>query len=239
MDAVLAFDGAYYTDVTADNDPDAGGFQPFGPLAAGRLGAAASASTPKLPFPGGLSCSLAFWPATDRGVPAPSPCGGGARPSTRRRRSSGSTGPGPPGSRSRSCRTTTLAFTLPRVRAGDAAGGRNDRARQPMPGKVDAKRAWLRARLAATFYEQAPTLSLVRRQRGRRARRADRAERGPRRQRRRAETDLHALEHARARRHARTHNRRGQRPATLDRGRRLFRQRPERHGLSARPDHGR
>jgi predicted phage baseplate assembly protein len=30
-----------------------------------------------------------------------------------------------------------------------------------MPGKTDAKRAWLRARLAATFYESAPTLSLV------------------------------------------------------------------------------
>jgi predicted phage baseplate assembly protein len=30
-----------------------------------------------------------------------------------------------------------------------------------MPGKADAQRAWIRARLAATFYESAPALSLV------------------------------------------------------------------------------
>ena len=35
---------------------------------------------PKLPLPGGLAeLALGFWPATDRGVPPPSPCGGGAR----------------------------------------------------------------------------------------------------------------------------------------------------------------
>ncbi len=79
MDAVVVFDGTYYTDVTAANNPASGGFQPFGPLAL--PGAALMLGfNPALPFPGGVELSLAFWPALARSMPPPMPCGGGASP---------------------------------------------------------------------------------------------------------------------------------------------------------------
>jgi predicted phage baseplate assembly protein len=159
MDAVLAFDGAYYVDVTADNVPSGGGFKPFGPLAA--AGSALLVGfNPKKPFPGGLAVSFGVWPATNRGVPAPSPCGGGASPVYAPAQIVWEYWTGAAWAPLKVLMDTTLAFTIPGfVRAMLPPAGQI--ALSTMPGKVDAKRAWLRARLATTFYEQAPTLSLV------------------------------------------------------------------------------
>lgn len=160
MDAVLAFDGAYYTDVTADNVPGSGGFQPFGPLAPAGS-ALLIGFNPKAPFPSGLTVSLGFWPATNRGVPAPSPCGGGASPVYAPAQIVWEYWAGTAWRPLKVLSDTTLAFTLPGfVQLMLPAAGMI--VLSTMPGKVDTKRAWLRARLAATFYEQAPTLSLVR-----------------------------------------------------------------------------
>lgn len=160
MDAVLAFDGVYYTDLTAGNVPGAGGFQPFGPLAPAGS-ALLIGFNPKLAFPGGLAVSLGFWPATNRGVPAPSPCGGGASPVYAPAQIVWEYWAGTAWRPLKVLSDTTLAFTLPGfVQVILPAAGLI--VPSTMPGKVDAKRAWLRARLAATFYERAPTLSLVR-----------------------------------------------------------------------------
>ncbi len=160
MDAVLAFDGTYYTDVTGDNVPGAGGFQPFGALAP--VGSALLIGfNPKLPFPGGLAVSFGFWPAADRGVPSPSPCGGGASAVVAPAQIVWEYWAGTAWRPLKVLSDTTLAFTLPGfLQVMLPAAGLI--VPSTMPGKVDAKRAWLRARLAATFYEQAPTLSLVR-----------------------------------------------------------------------------
>jgi predicted phage baseplate assembly protein len=159
MDAVLAFDGAYYTDVTNSNVAGGGGFQPFGPLAA--AGSALLVGfRPKLPIPGGVPVSLGVWPAINRGVPAPSPCGGGASAVYAPAQIVWEYWAGTAWAPLKVLSDNTLAFTMPGfVQAMLPAAGQI--ALSTMPGKVDAKRAWLRARLAETFYEQAPTLSLV------------------------------------------------------------------------------
>ncbi len=159
MDAVLAFDGAYYTDVTTDNVPSSDGFQPFGPLAAAGS-ALLLGFNPKQPFPGGLAVSFGLWPATNRGVPPPSPCGGGASPVYAPAQIVWEYWAGTAWQPLKVLSDSTLAFTIPGfVQVMLPAAG--NIVLSTMPGKVDAKRAWLRARLAATFYEEAPTLSLV------------------------------------------------------------------------------
>jgi predicted phage baseplate assembly protein len=160
LDAVMAYDGAYYTDVSAANVAGAGGFQPFGPLAP--VGAALLLGfNPKQPFPGGLVVSLGFWPAIDRGVTPPSPCGGGASPVYASAQIVWEYFAGSAWVPLKVLSDSTLAFTIPGfVRLMLPAAGLI--VPSTLPGKIDAKRAWLRARLAATFYEQAPTLSLVR-----------------------------------------------------------------------------
>ena len=90
MDAVLAYDGTFYTDVTTLNvpppsNPNAAasaaqtGFAPFGPLAnqgaALMLGFNAGSN-----FPAVSNSSLGVWPALARAMPPPMPCGGGASP---------------------------------------------------------------------------------------------------------------------------------------------------------------
>jgi predicted phage baseplate assembly protein len=159
MDAVLAFDGVYYTDVTTDNVPSSDGFQPFGPLAAAGS-ALLLGFNPKQPFPGGLAVSFGLWPATNRGVPPPSPCGGGASPVYAPAQIVWEYWAGTAWQPLKVLTDSTLAFTIPGfVQVMLPAAG--NIVLSTMAGKVDAKRAWLRARLAATFYEQAPTLSLV------------------------------------------------------------------------------
>jgi predicted phage baseplate assembly protein len=159
MDAMLAFDGAYYTDVSAANVPSGGGFQPFGPLAAAGS-ALLLGFNPKQPFPGGLAVSFAVWPATNNGVPPPMPCGGGASPVYAPAQIVWEYWAGTAWAPLKVLSDSTLAFTIAGfVQALLPVAGQI--VLSTMPGKVDAKRAWLRARLATTFYEQAPTLSLV------------------------------------------------------------------------------
>jgi predicted phage baseplate assembly protein len=159
MDALLAFDGVYYTDVTADNLTTSNGFHPFGPLAA--AGAALMFGfNPKQPFPSGVALSLGVWPATNRGTPPPSPCGGGASPIYAPAQFAWEFWTGAAWAPLKALSDSTLAFTMPGfVQLMLPPLGQV--ALATMPGKTDAKRAWLRARLAATFYESAPTLSLV------------------------------------------------------------------------------
>jgi predicted phage baseplate assembly protein len=159
MDAVLAYDGAYYTDVSASNAPGSGGFQPFGPFAAAGS-ALLLGFNPKQPFPGGVAVSFAVWPATNRGVPPPSPCGGGASPVYAPAQIVWEYWTGTTWAPLKVLSDSTIAFTIPGfVSVMLPAAGLI--VLSTMPGKVDAKRAWLRARLATTSYEQAPTLSLV------------------------------------------------------------------------------
>src|SRR5690606_5169502 len=79
LDAVQQFDGYAYADLSGANADTATGFQPFGPLAnAGNalmLGFSGDAALPP-----SVELSLAFWPGSDRPVPPPAPCGGGAVP---------------------------------------------------------------------------------------------------------------------------------------------------------------
>jgi predicted phage baseplate assembly protein len=159
MDAVLAFDGTYYTDVSAENVTTSNGFQPFGPLAA--AGAALMLGfNPKQPFPGGVVLSIGVWPATNRGRPPPSPCGGGASPIYAPAQIVWEYWAGAAWQPLKALSDSTLAFTIPGfVQILLPAAGKI--VLSTMPGKIDAKRAWLRARLAAPFYESAPTLSLV------------------------------------------------------------------------------
>jgi predicted phage baseplate assembly protein len=160
LDAVLIFDAAYYTDVTADNVTTANGFQPFGALAA-EGSALLLGFNPKQPFPGGFAVSLGIWPATNRGVPPPSPCGGGASPIFAPAQIVWEYWAGLDWQPLKVLSDSTLAFTLPGfVQVMLPTAGKI--VLSTMPGKVDSKRAWLRARLAATFYESAPTLALVR-----------------------------------------------------------------------------
>ena len=179
MDAVLAFDGAYYTDVTADNDPGAGGFQPFGPLAPAGS-ALLLGFNQKLPFPGGLAVSLGFWPATNRGVPAPSPCGGGASPLYAPAQIVWEYWAGTAWLPLKILSDSDARLHAPGLRAGDAAGGRNDRAVDHAgQGRRQARVA--SCALGGDFLRTVPDALPRQGERGRRARRADRAERGRRR----------------------------------------------------------
>jgi predicted phage baseplate assembly protein len=160
LDAVLAFDSTFYADVTADNVTTSNGFHPFGPLAAAGS-ALLLGFNPKQPFPGGFAVSLGVWPSTKRGVPPPSPCGGGASPVYAPAQIVWEYWAGTDWQPLKVLSDSTLAFTIPGfVHVMLPTAGMI--VPSTMPGKVDAKRAWLRARLAATFYESAPTLSLVR-----------------------------------------------------------------------------
>src|SRR5262249_49388442 len=146
LDAVLAFDSTYYTDVTADNVTTSNGFQPFGPLAAAGS-ALLLGFNPKQPLPGGVAVSLGVWPATNRGVPPPSPCGGGASASYPPAQIVWEYWVGTDWQPLKVLSDSTLAFTIPGfVQVMLPAAGKIVPA--TMPGKIDAKRAWLRARLA-------------------------------------------------------------------------------------------
>ena len=115
---------------------------------------------PQQPLPGRIAVSLGVWPATNRGAPPPSPCGGGASPVFAPAQIVWEYWAGTAWQPLKVLSDSTLAFTLPGfVQVLLPAAGQI--VPSTMPGRLDAKRAWLRARLAATFYEQAPTLSLV------------------------------------------------------------------------------
>lgn len=162
MDAVLVYDGTYYTDVSADNAATSPtGFQPFGPL--GNSGAALMLGfkpAATLPFPGSVELSVGIWPATNRGMPPPMPCGGGASPVYAPAQIVWEYWAGTGWQSLKVLSDNTLAFTVPGfVRLMLPAAGQIVPA--TLGGRTDASRAWLRARLAQTSYESPPTLSLV------------------------------------------------------------------------------
>jgi predicted phage baseplate assembly protein len=159
MDAVLVFDGTYYTDVSADNVPTSDGFQPFGPLA--NAGSALMLGfNPTLPFPAGVVLSLGIWPATNRGVPPPMPCGGGASPVYAPAQIVWEYWAGTGWQALKVLSDNTLAFTIPGF-VSLLLPAASQIVLATLGGRTDAARAWLRARLAVTFYESSPALSLV------------------------------------------------------------------------------
>ena len=234
MDAVLAYDGTFYYRRTLN----------FRRRATQRR-CARTAFAVRAARPGGAALllgfnaeaaisrlALSYSPLASGRRPTAAPChpcpaAAALRPSTRRRRSSGNTGPAPPGNRSRCCRTRrSPSPSLASCRSA-AAAGRNV-VSATMPGKADAKRAWLRARLAATFYER------------RRCCRSSGRTRSPRSPRRPCRTKSSAAATARrtrpspcpARRCSTARsNSRSTRAAARSPGPRstIFRQRPERH----------
>lgn len=159
LDAVLAFDGFSYTDVSTDNSAASAGFSPFGALA--NEGAALLLGfNPPADFPSVVELSLGVWPAVPRGVPPPQACTGAASPvvapATIVWEFWGSSGWQP----LKTLRDDTLAFTqtgfvrLKLPPAGQIVGAM-------LGGRTDASRAWLRARLANASYESPPVLTLV------------------------------------------------------------------------------
>lgn len=160
LDAVMAFDGTYTVDVTPNNVTTSVGFQPFGALAPQDAALLLGFNPGTAKFPGSTSVSLAFWPAINRALPPPMPCGGGASPVYAPARIAWEYFAGTSWQPLKVLSDSTLAFTVPGyVRLQLPAQGQIVTA--TMPGKTDAKRAWIRGRLAATFYEQAPVLALV------------------------------------------------------------------------------
>jgi predicted phage baseplate assembly protein len=159
MEAVMAFDGTYTVDVTPSNTTTSVGFQPFGALAP-RDAALLLGFNSAQPFPGATTLSLAFWPSIKRAQPPPMPCGGGASPVYAPALIVWEYFAGTTWQPLKVLSDSTVAFTVPGyVRLQLPPAGLI--VASTMPGKTDAKRAWIRARLAATFYEQAPVLALV------------------------------------------------------------------------------
>jgi predicted phage baseplate assembly protein len=160
MDAVLTYDGFSYADVTAANASPSDGFLPFGPLAAAGSALLLGFKS-ALPFPGEIELSLGIWPAASRGVPPPSPCGGGPSPVYAPARIVWEYWAGNDWLPLKVLSDNTAAFTMPGfVRIKLPAAGQVVPA--TLGGRADAARAWLRARLDATFYETAPALALIR-----------------------------------------------------------------------------
>ncbi len=159
MDAVLAYDGFSYADVSADNVASGSGYEPFGALA--NAGASLLLGfNPPQNLPAGLELSLAVWPTIPRGVPPPAPCGGGAAtvypPATIVWEYWGGSGWAP----LKLLADDTIAFTQTgQVRLRLPAAGLIVPAM--LGGRTDAPRAWLQARLASASYESPPTLTLV------------------------------------------------------------------------------
>lgn len=160
MTSVQSFDGYAYADITAANADLATGFQPFGPLA--NAGAAILLGFgPGVALAPSVELSLAVWPTSDRPVPPPSLCGGGAVPVA------------PPATLvweywagTEWLPVTVLSDdTLALTRAGIV------RLRTPEAGRIvpaeigaaaDAPRSWIRARLERAAYERAPMLAGIR-----------------------------------------------------------------------------
>lgn len=160
LDAVQVFDGYAFADVSLANADLATSFQPFGPLAkegsALLLGLSGDTALPP-----SVELSLAFWPPSDRPVPPPAPCGGGAVPVSAPARLVWEFWAGS------EWRPLTLLSddTLALTRSGFV------RLRTPPPGqavaakigkKPDKARFWLRARLEQAAYEMPPALLGVR-----------------------------------------------------------------------------
>jgi predicted phage baseplate assembly protein len=155
LDAVQSFDGYAYADLSQAN-ADLAGFLPFGPLAnAGSallLGFSADA-----PLPPAAELSLAFWPSSDRPVPPPTPCGGGAVPVAAPARLVWEFWAGTEWRKLTLFSDDTLALT----RSGIVLlrmPGKDEAVAAKLGRRTDASRWWLRARLDQAAYEAAPLL---------------------------------------------------------------------------------
>ena len=162
MDAVLAFDGFSYTDVSASNVATGAGFQPFGPLASAGS-ALLLGFNPAQDLPPGIVMSLAFWPATPRGTPPPLECDGGASPVYAPAQIVWEYWSGSSGWQSQSMRVfsdDTVALTQPGIvniklpPAGKLVAAK-------LAGRTDTPRAWIRGRLVTASYEQVPVITCV------------------------------------------------------------------------------
>jgi predicted phage baseplate assembly protein len=159
MDAVLAYDGFSYTDVSASNTPAGPGFAPFGPLAAAGSALLLGFNPPQN-LPGGVQLSLGVWPALPRGVPPPQPCGGGASAVYAPAQVVWEywAGTGWQGLTLLSDGTLALTETglvqLKLPAAGQIAPAR-------LGGRTDVARAWIRVRLVTSSYETAPVLTFI------------------------------------------------------------------------------
>ncbi|MGK7865366.1 putative baseplate assembly protein [Falsiroseomonas sp. E2-1-a4] len=159
LEAVQAFDGYAYADLTQANASLAG-FLPFGPLA--KPGASLMlgfSSDAPLPLAGELS--LAFWPAANRPVPPPSPCGGGSVRVVAPARLVWEFWAGT------EWRPLTLFSddTLALTRSGIVLlrmPGKAEAVAAKLGRRTDANRWWMRARLDRASYESAPLLQGVR-----------------------------------------------------------------------------
>ncbi|HEY1749973.1 MAG TPA: putative baseplate assembly protein [Caulobacteraceae bacterium] len=160
LDAVVVFDGFNYADVSAANAaPTAAGFQPFGSLAS--VGAALMLGFKSaLPPAANAELSLSVWPLMTPATRPISPCAG-ASPVFASATLAWEYWDGSDWSALRVLADETLAFTAPGfVRLKLPAASQLTTAK--LGGKTDAARLWLRARLAASDYEAAPILTLVR-----------------------------------------------------------------------------
>jgi predicted phage baseplate assembly protein len=160
LDALLSYDGFAYADVTSANAKPGAGFQPFGALAnAGSALLLGFKST--LAFPGDAELSLAVWPATDRGIPPPQPCTGGAAAIYAPAQLVWEYWAGNEWLPLKALSDSTLAFTLSGfVTLKLPAAGQAVPAK--LGGRNDAPRVWLRARVASESYEITPALTLLR-----------------------------------------------------------------------------
>ncbi len=160
LDAVQSFDGYAYADLSGANADLATGYLPFGPLAnAGSallLGFSGDVALPAL-----TELSLAVWPAANRPVPPPAPCGGGAVAVRAPARLAWEFWAGTEWRPLTVLSDETLALTrsgIVRLRtppAGQAVAAK-------LGKKQDLARFWLRARLVEATYETAPLLSGLR-----------------------------------------------------------------------------
>jgi predicted phage baseplate assembly protein len=160
LDAVQAYDGYSYTDLTNDNAEIGSGFHPFGSLAdAGS--ALLLGFTADVPIPPGNEISLAVWPALDRGTPPPSPCGGGASAVYAPATVAWEYWSGLAWLPLKLIKDETLALTrFGFVLLKAPAKGQLTAAK--LGGVVDKARFWLRASLRRSGYEMAPALLAVR-----------------------------------------------------------------------------
>lgn len=163
LDSVQSHDGYAYSDVSAANSA-LEGFLPFGQNANAGASLLLGFSDPHVPpateLPPGIELSLAFWPASDRKVPPPAPCGGGTVAAAPPARIVWEFWAGTEWRPMTLLADETLAFTrsgLVRLRTPPSA-----QAVKAAVGKPAGLRWWIRARLDEASYETAPKLLGVR-----------------------------------------------------------------------------
>ena len=236
LDSVQSHDGYAYSDVSAANTA-LEGFLPFGQNANAGASLLLGFSDPHVPpateLPPGIELSLAFWPASDRKVPPPAPCGGGTVAAAAPARIVWEFWAGTEWRPMTLLADETLAFTrsgLVRLRTPPSA-----QAVKAAVGKPAGLRWWIRARLDEASYETAPKLLGVARQCGARRAGAVGRARSARRKRGHSQPDLHARKRTGARRQPLGHRRRDRRGGAVAGGLRFPRLRAARPAFHPQP----